>query len=349
MTRDAPTAETLPVAPSPHDARGLRNRLNRIRHYDVNVTDLERSSAWYQATTGLRVVGRTSADQAFPSLGIARGRFEGVLLQDPDQGGKFPMIHLVEWKDPRPVGTPYRSHAQTGWYRIVPEVADLAVARELCIAQGSIPFAESVDAMVKFHRNVDPHRYRVFTVQDPDGIAVEFSQPEARLRQPVVPIVVAHNSPDVAGRMPFYTDTLGLDFMQGLQVGELMPNVYSPGGGLVGHDGALMGLRGDTKVMFDWLQWNDTPSLPGPYAEPHHVGIMRCAFEVDDLDAAYATLLRSRWASDGEIEVAAPEDWDLGPEAGSIRVVNFTDPDGVGFQLVQQPAYPNATLNAYGL
>jgi catechol 2,3-dioxygenase-like lactoylglutathione lyase family enzyme len=341
--------ETSSAGPSPHDARGLRNRLNRIRHYDVNVSDLERSIAWYQATTGIRPVMRTSADQAFHSLGIAHGRFEGCMLQDPDQGGKFPMIHLVEWKDPKPVGTPYRSHANVGWYRIVPEVADLAAARERCIANGSTPFAPSVDAMVKFHRHVDAHRYRVFTVHDPDGIAVEFSQPEARLRQPVVPIVVAHNTRDVAGHMPFYTDTLGLDFMQGLQVGEPMPNVYSPGGGMVGHDGALMGLRGDVKVMFDWLQWNDTPELPGPYAEPNHLGIMRCAFEVDDLDAAYATLLQSCWYKAGKIKVSAPEDWDMGPEARSMRVVNFTDPDGVGFQLVQQPPYPNATLNAYGL
>lgn len=336
------------LASSPNDARGLRNRLNRIRHYDVNVSDLDRSIAWYQATTGIKPVMRTAADQPMPSLGLRRGRFEGCMLQDPDQGGKFPMIHLVEWKDPKPVGTPYRSHANVGWYRIVPEVADLAAAREKCIAQGSEPFAPSVDAMVKFHRNVDPHRYRVFTVHDPDGIAVEFSQPEARLRQPVVPIVVAHNSAHVAEHIAFYTDTLGLDFMQGLQVGELMPNVYSPGGGLVGHDGALMGLRGDTKVMFDWLQWDNTPDLPNPYAEPNHVGIMRCAFEVDDLDAAYKTLCRSSWAKAGKIKVAAPEDWDLGPEAGTLRVVNFTDPEGVCFQLVEQPPYPNATLNAYG-
>jgi catechol 2,3-dioxygenase-like lactoylglutathione lyase family enzyme len=335
------------VAPSPNDARGLRNRLNCVRHYDVNVTDLERSIAWYQATTGIRPVRRTSADQPMPSLGLARGRFEGCMMQDPNQGGKFAMIHLVEWKDPKPVGKPYASHANVGWYRIVPEVHDLAAARERCIAHGSEPFAPSVDAMVKFHRNVEPHHYRVFTVHDPDGIAVEFSQPETRLRQPVVPITVASNTAHVAEHLPFYTDTIGLDFVQGLQVGELMPNVYSPGGGMVGHDGALMAIRGDIRVNFDWLQWNDTPSLPTPYAEPYHVGIIRCALEVDDLDASYATLCQSSWAKAGKIKVGAPEVWDLGKEAGTIRVVNFTDPEGVCFQLVEQPSYPNANLNAY--
>ncbi len=57
----------------------------------------------------------------------------------------------------------------------------------------------------------------------------------------MVPIVVAHNTADVGGHMPFYTDRFGLDDMLVLQVGEPMPNVCSPGGGMVGHDGALMG------------------------------------------------------------------------------------------------------------
>lgn len=164
----------------------------------------------------------------------------------------------------------------------------------------------------------------------------------------MVPITVASNTAHVVEHLPFYTDTIGLDFVQGLQVGELMPNVYSPGGGMVGHDGALMAIRGDIRVNFDWLQWDNTPSLPTPYAKPNHVGIMRCALEVDDIDAAYATLCQSSWAKAGKIKVGAPEDWDLGKEAGRIRVVNFTDPEGVCFQLVQQPSYPDATLNAYG-
>jgi catechol 2,3-dioxygenase-like lactoylglutathione lyase family enzyme len=336
------------VAVSPHDARGLRNRINRIRHYDVNVTDLERSRKWYEATTELRMVGKTSLDQAIPSLGLSSARFDGYLMQDTSQSGKFPIIHLVEWKEPKPVGTPYWSHANVGWYRIVPEVADIHQARRAVLAQGSTPLAETTDTHVKFHRDLPPHRYRVFTVRDPDGIAVEFSQPELRLRQPVVPVTVAHNTADVEGHLPFYTDILGLDFLWGLQVGAPMPNVYSPGGGTVEHDGALLSVRGETRVIFDWLQWDTSPDLHKPYAEPNHVGIMRCAFEVDDIDAAYETLRRSRWAQDKRISVAAPEQWNLGADQGVLTVLNFTDPDGVAFQLVQQPAYPLATLNSFG-
>ena len=51
---------------------GLHDRLNRISHWDVNVTDLGRSRSWYEATTTLRVVAQTRASQGFPSFGIER-------------------------------------------------------------------------------------------------------------------------------------------------------------------------------------------------------------------------------------------------------------------------------------
>src|SRR5713101_6280006 len=64
-------------------ARGLHDRLNRISHFDVNVSNLERSRARYEATTPLRAFSKTVCHQAFPSLGISRGRFEGYLLKNP--------------------------------------------------------------------------------------------------------------------------------------------------------------------------------------------------------------------------------------------------------------------------
>ena len=106
-------------------------------------------------------------------------------------------------------------------------------------------------------------------------------------------------------------------------------------------DGAARGRR----VMFDWLQW--APRVPGAaYAEPSHVGIMRCALEVDDLRASYAALASSAWSRSGQITVPEPETWDLGP-SGALEVVTFTDPEGVGFQLVQQLPWANATLDSF--
>ena len=103
-----------------HRADGLHDRLNRISHWDVNVTDLERSRSWYEAATTLRVVAGTKASQSFPSFGIEFGSFKGYLLKDANLPHGVPMIHLVQWENPAPVGTPYRSQANVGWYRIVP-------------------------------------------------------------------------------------------------------------------------------------------------------------------------------------------------------------------------------------
>ena len=132
-------------------ASGLHDRLNRISHWDVNVTDLERSRSWYEATTTLRVVARTKASQSFPSFGIEFGSFKGYLLKDATLPHGVPMIHLVQWETPAPVGTPYRSQANVGWYRIVPIVEDIDAAREAVMAQGSEPFAPTTRAKVSFH------------------------------------------------------------------------------------------------------------------------------------------------------------------------------------------------------
>ncbi len=321
----------------------LHDRLNRILHFDVNVTDLERSRAWYEAVSPLRVVSETRCDQVFPSLGLASGAFRGYLMRDATQVGEYPMIHLVQWLDPAPAGRPYEHHSQVGWYRIVSVATDIHAVRAAVQAAGSEPIAETTDRQQQFHAGVPAERYRVFAARDPDGIAVEFSAADARPAR--TPIVVAHNTADAERFLPFYTHTLGLEFMQGLQVPGPMPNVYSPGGGTTQHDGALMALRGDRRVMFDWLQW--APRVPGTaYAEPSHVGIMRCALEVDDLRASYAALAGSEWHRSGQITVHEPETWDLGP-AGELEVVTFTDPEGVGFQLVQQPPWPNATLDSF--
>lgn len=146
---------------------GLHDRLNRISHWDVNVTDLGRSRSWYEATTTLRVVAQTRASQGFPSFGIESGSFKGYLLKDTELPRGVPMIHLVQWENPTPVGTPYRSQANVGWYRICPIVEDIEATRAVVIAQGSKPFAPTTRAKVCFYPGTREIDYRVFTVHDP--------------------------------------------------------------------------------------------------------------------------------------------------------------------------------------
>ena len=75
---------------------------------------------------------------------------------------------------------------------------------------------------------------------------------------------------------------------------------------------------------------------------------MRCAIEVDDLDAAHEILKRSTWAQQYPILIGGIEEWDFGPQWGARRVLNFKDPEGVAFQLVEQPGSRLGVLHPYG-
>jgi hypothetical protein len=41
------------------------------------------------------------------------------------------------------------------------------------------------------------------------------------------------------------------------------------------------------------------------------------------------------------------EEWDFGPQWGARRVLNFKDPEGVAFQLVEQPGSRRGVLHPY--
>ncbi|MGD9694679.1 MAG: VOC family protein [Thermoleophilia bacterium] len=330
--------------------RGLRDRINFISHFDVNVSDLERSRRFYEATTGLRVVTETAAEQSFPGFGITRGRFRGYMMRDEGMQGSYPMIHLVEWERPRPVGTPYLSQANVGWYRIVPLVPGdpgaSEEARARVIAAGSEPFFPTTDVPVTFNPATPAVPYRVFACHDPDGTTLEFAQ-RPSFTAPSRIGTVAHNTTDPDRYLPFYEDGLGLDFVSGTGIPDPAPNVYSPLGGMSQITGATFMVRGDRRFVFDWLEWTESDRFPTPYREPNHLGIVRCAFEVDDIEEAYRVLrrLEPRW---GRLVNGPPEEWDFGPGFGVRRVVNFTDPEGVGFQLVEQPPFPLAALHPWG-
>lgn len=78
----------------------------------------------------------------------------------------------------------------------------------------------------------------------------------------------------------------------------------------------------------------ESPELSTPYSEPNHVGIIRCAIEVDDVDASYEILKNSTWAKDHSIIFGPPEGWDLGPQWGTHKVLNFKDPEGKDYCLI---------------
>jgi catechol 2,3-dioxygenase-like lactoylglutathione lyase family enzyme len=341
---------------SPLDEKGLHSRLQRVLHWDVNVSDLGRARQWIESVTPLRVVAETTADQAFPSLGIRQGRFEGLMMRDATKGAalhdlsRLHMLHIVEWKAPKPVGKPYADHANVGWSRVNCFVEDSEATLRACVANGSPPFASPPAEEPNFGGPGAAPRtggYRPFCVHDPDGVTWEFeptSPDYGGVAQ--TPIFVGHNTSDVDRYLPFYTETLGLDFLGATQTRAPMKNIYSPTGGTVSFDGALFGLRGGPPSFY-WLEWDGSRERARPYRVQNHLGIVRMALEVDDLDAAYRTLQRSSWAERSGVVLGPPEEWDYGPQYGRREVFNFCDPEGVFFQLHQQTHLPVA-LHPWG-
>lgn len=349
-------------APSSFDRKGLHNRLQRILYWEVNVGDLRRTREWVEAVTPLRVVAETSAGQAFPSLGIEHGRFEGLMMRDASKGKSLNdlsrqwMLHFVEWKDPKPVGRPYHSQANVGWYRINVFAEDADATLKTCTDLGSPPFfapltAEEADKPSHDIQGPDaPPReggYRPFCVHDPDGTTweIEPTTPDfGGVSQ--TPIFVAHNTADVDRFFSFYTDTLGLDFLQPAQAPEPFDNIFSPIGGRTNYSGAMFALRGGPP-SFDWLEWDTSREFATPYDVHNHLGVIRIVMEVDDLDAAYSTLQRSPWAQSHRIVLGPPEVIDYGPQFGPRRVLNFANPEGVFFQLHEQ-VHSDAALHPWG-
>jgi catechol 2,3-dioxygenase-like lactoylglutathione lyase family enzyme len=349
----------------------LGDRINHIAHVDVNVTDADRSRRFYEATMPVETVARIEGKGTFPSLGIDDGWFSGYVLRSSTQLGDYPALRLIEWKRPRPVGTPYVSHGNVGWYRLVSTVRDIESARSAVIANGGSPFAEtSSGKLLMYGPKVAPNPYRTFHAHDPDGITIQWSYdwpredqtvkkaggqqgagPKWLAKRPVQDRMFAlvGGTTDVDRYAPFYTDILGFDIWSGLQTPKPVANIYSPSGGMTVCDGAFFVPRGDRRFVIDWLRWWESADHARPYAEPNHLGIIRCAIEVDDIDRAHECLAAAAAANNLIVgTVHPPETWNMGPETGEQRVVNFTDGEGVMFQLIEAPAYPLGTLHPWG-
>jgi catechol 2,3-dioxygenase-like lactoylglutathione lyase family enzyme len=98
----------------------------------------------------------------------------------------------------------------------------------------------------------------------------------------------------------------------------------------------LMGVRSESRSPIDVLEWGVPKPYGEPYQSPTDLGIIRVAFEVDDIEAA-----RSRLLLTGHAPVGPVETWDMG-EFGERKVVIFKDPDGIMLELVEQQLIPSA-------
>jgi catechol 2,3-dioxygenase-like lactoylglutathione lyase family enzyme len=321
----------------------LRDRINRVAYVVINVSDLERSRAFYESVSPLQVRVRTQAPaQRFAGLGIARGQFDGYLMDDGSGGAGGPptQIHLVQWMTPAPVGQPY----PVFWHVGLAKIAFTTPSAKAKLAQLASLGIHTTNRLI----------YRGYTsIQDPDGVGISFpGSPTAELpagEDPRRYERLLHTNPsvrDIARSMRFYGEFMGLDLAIENVPCEPIASSQGPGSDLVQWDSHLYTARGGG-FLVDASQFHYPPPTKAtltPYVEPTNLGIARIGFEVDDIDAAYEILVRARPVGKGPAPVGPPEEWDYGPPRGVRRVVVFRDPDGIRLELTEKiPLTPTDT------
>ena len=349
----------LSTAAVDRSVHGIHAHLNGLSHVVINVSDLDRSLAFYEQTFPVRRHLRINGPaQAYPALGVAHGKFAGWVLRSltaeraPGSiyAEKPPRdIHLIQWQSPGPVGTPYREANHVGIYRHNTLVGDIEAGYAKVLAAGGRPYARPSRILLT------PDNFSVvcFGFRDPDGATLEMIGPDT----PDVsyPGSLHHcniNCSDLRRSYRFYRDVVGLD--TGIYLAPSRPQPIgngSLGDALRNADGSaytgtemafaanLMIPRNDWRNPLDVLEW----TLPKPYGQayetPQNLGISRIALEVDDIAAAQRKLVAA-----GVAAVSGVETWDMG-EFGHKHVVIFRDPDGVLLELIEQPSPPASELD----
>lgn len=317
---------------------GLYDRVNRISGMVCNVSDLERAKEFWEKWTPLRAYARTTTPrQSFRSLGIRRGRFDGYLMRDMWDpgilGGDQFALHLVQWKDPAPVGKPYDSSRNPGWYRLGINTPDPLDLYNRLVAGGVSPYAPP-------QTNPPPPLQPIsgFGYPDPDGITIQVLKGRPglpdRVDHPAAPTV------DVQRSWELYRDVIGLRL--GLRASSCpIPNPWDRHGGSGSWEAVLLASRGGSPVFLDIVQFGGDARVEGmPYASPVNLGYAQIQIEVDDMRASYDILRRLERRRGADFRLAGPpEVWDLGPEVGERTNLVFYDWMGIRYQLVE--AVPN--------
>jgi catechol 2,3-dioxygenase-like lactoylglutathione lyase family enzyme len=337
-------------------ATGLRSHVNRFSHVVINVSDLDRAVEFYENTFPVQRRCRINGPrQSYPGLGIEDGEFEGWVMEnkkDVSPPGEliaeFParLLHLVQWKSPRPIGQPYLEANHVGIYRQNSLVNNLDVAYAKVLANGGKPYGEPSWIVL----TPDGFGVTVFAYRDPDGNTLEMIGVDDPSGTSTYPGMMHHcnlNVRNLEKSYKFYRDVIGLDLTvylapgdrQDIRNGSLGDSLRNPDGSAYTTGGmrfaaTLLGVRSDSRSPIDVLEWD----VPKPYGEAYTaancLGIIRVAFEVDDIEAARLRLLLA-----GLINVGPVETWDMG-EFGERKIVIFKDPDGIMLELIEYLPIP---------
>ena len=154
----------------------------RFAHCNVNCTDLERSRRFYTELVGLEAQGRTNPPpQDCRAFGLeGDGQWDAFMMVDGRGQGAAPAVDLLEWKLPRPVGTPYQPANHLGMFRVCFMTPDIDATYAKALELGAEMLSPPQTVVLSADGSVS---VRALFVRDPDGTLVEFvEQKDAPVR-----------------------------------------------------------------------------------------------------------------------------------------------------------------------
>jgi catechol 2,3-dioxygenase-like lactoylglutathione lyase family enzyme len=300
--------------------------ITRFMHANLNVSDFERSHAFYE-TLGfaslLDVEESVSAEQA-AALDMPPYTYRASAMIIPDG-----MIDLMHWKDPYDGSPPYPSLFNLGLVSIALSTSDIDADVALLADAG----VEFVSEPVGTERDAEYVRF-VF-LKDEDGIAVELVEagdddsgtlpgPDAKTHVTGFRYTTL-NCSDLDRSRAFYE-------MLGFTIGETTRETgtaeLAKAYGLDSYDLERLYMTLGDGAGIDLVAWNAPYDGTPPYEHLNHLGIGRIALETTDIDGDVEKLK-------GKGVKFYSEPMRMDGAFSTFRVVFFEDPDGVVIELVE--------------
>ena len=304
------TVPGMPIAPS------------RIFHVNVNCSDLERSFGVYRDLIGLQVATRTTPADPQPggAFGLDQVQWDAWILKG-DAGYESPVLDLLQWTVPTPVGIAVSDPTQTGFTRLTFTTPDLDALHARLVAAGADVWSDPGELQF-----ADGGSVRMFLCSEPDGTQLELVQgPDTRMSH------IAVTCHDLDRSFRYYTDVIGL---------APLARIHA-----IRQPGTLFRIDGQVELkaelvrdpvsgfMVELIEWIEPGATPAPHRRANELGIFRMAWHTDDIDADFDVLEEA-----GVECYSPPARLAMGPGLPELRALFWGDPDGACLELIQSPA-----------
>jgi catechol 2,3-dioxygenase-like lactoylglutathione lyase family enzyme len=294
----------------------------RLFHVNVNCAILDRSRRFYTDGLGLAVGAHTAPESAQPgtAFGLDVARWEASILLGP-RGFEGGAIDLLEWHEPRPVGTPPGGLTETGFQRIGIRVPDIDAA-----AARVDEFDGSLWSDPQVHTQPNGTEIRIVLASDPDGTAIELVEGGGTALS-FVSVVCR----DLDASLDYYA---ALGFREVARFAtENDDGSHLRIHGPVEMDEVVLGAPGGGDVLLILVGFRNPKCAAAPARAATALGVWRAAYLVADVDAAVKTL-----AQHGIETISRPVAMAMGPGLPELRFVCFRGPDAEVIELIEQPS-----------